>query len=81
MIIKIVVFSDFNWRIGEKEDFIIGVDTLPLRDIKDFQTNEYCNSFITGFFFFFFFFFLSVQIYIGTHLVYGTKRSKTVALT
>ena len=41
-----VVFGDFNARIEENEDFIVGVDTLPLREMKDFQTNQHCNSFI-----------------------------------
>ena len=33
----IVVFGDFNARVGDQEDFIAGVDTIPMRDVVDYS--------------------------------------------
>lgn len=41
----ITVCGDFNARIGDNDDFIAGVDTLPERDIIDFTKNQYCDIF------------------------------------
>ena len=43
---QITIFGDFNARIGDQEDFIAGVDTLPQRDVKDFSKNQYCDVFV-----------------------------------
>ena len=43
---QVTVFGDFNTRIGENLDYIAGVDTIPERDIIDFQTNQNCDTFI-----------------------------------
>ena len=39
----LMVFVDFNSRIGDSEDFIPGVDNLPPRNTVDFQKNTYCD--------------------------------------
>ena len=43
---QVTIFGDFNTRIGENLNYIAGVDTIPERDIIDFQTNQYCDTFI-----------------------------------
>ena len=43
---QVTIFGDFNTRIGDNLDFIPGVDFIPERDIKDFQINQYCDTFI-----------------------------------
>ena len=43
---QVAIFGDFNTRIGENLDYFAGVDTIPERDILDFQTNQYCDTFI-----------------------------------
>ena len=42
----LMLLGDFNSRIGSSEDFIAGVDNLPTRNIVDFQTNSYCDTFL-----------------------------------
>ncbi|CAC5390044.1 unnamed protein product [Mytilus coruscus] len=37
--------GDFNSRIGEMEDFIPGVDNLPVREVIDFKSNSYGEIF------------------------------------
>ena len=43
---QVTIFGDFNTRIGDNLDFIPGVDFIPERDIKDYQINQYCDTFI-----------------------------------
>lgn len=43
---SLYVCGDFNSRCGELDDFIVGVDHLPERDIIDFTTNRYGELFI-----------------------------------
>ena len=43
---QVAIFGDFNTRIGKNLDYFAGVDTIPERDILDFQTNQYCDTFI-----------------------------------
>ena len=40
------MFGDYNIRIGDNLDYIAGVDKLPEKDIVDFQTNQYCDTFL-----------------------------------
>lgn len=42
----ITVFGDFNVRVGDQEDFIAGVDTIPMRDIVDYSKNQNCDLLI-----------------------------------
>ena len=42
----ITVFGDFNVRVGDQEDFIAGVDTIPMRDVVDYSKNQNCNLLI-----------------------------------
>ena len=42
----ITIFGDFNARVGDLDDFIVGVDTIPKRDVVDFSKNQYCDVFI-----------------------------------
>lgn len=42
----VTVFGDFNARVGDQEDFIAGVDTIPMRNIVDYGKNQYCELFI-----------------------------------
>ena len=41
----ITVCGDFNARVGDQEDVILGVDVLPECDIIDFNKNQYCDIF------------------------------------
>jgi hypothetical protein len=37
------ICGDFNGRIGDNDDYIVGVDTLPKREIIDFTSVvDYC---------------------------------------
>ena len=36
----ITICGDFNARVGDQEDFIAGVDVLPVREIVDFTENS-----------------------------------------
>lgn len=42
----IFISGDFNSRCGELQDFIVGVDDIPERDIIDFTANAYGELFI-----------------------------------
>ena len=42
----ITIFGDFNARVGDQEDFVAGVDTIPQRHIVDYNKNQYCDVFI-----------------------------------
>jgi len=35
------IVGDFNSRIGNNDDYIVGVDDIPSRDVVDFTTNAY----------------------------------------
>jgi hypothetical protein len=41
----IFICADFNARMGDTEEFIAGIDSLPPRDVVDFQKNGYCEPF------------------------------------
>ena len=43
---NLMVFGDFNSRIGDSKDFIPGVDNLPPRNTVDFKKNTYCDIFL-----------------------------------
>ena len=42
----ITIFGDLNARVGDQEDFIAGVDTIPQRHVVDYNKNQYCDVFI-----------------------------------
>ena len=42
----ITVFGDFYVRVGDQEDFIAGVDTIPMRDVVDYSKNQNCDLLI-----------------------------------
>ena len=42
----ITILGDFNARVGDEEDFIAGVDTLPQRDVVDYSKNQHGSLFI-----------------------------------
>ena len=42
----ITILGDFNARVGDEEDFITGVDTLPQRDVVDYSKNQHGSLFI-----------------------------------
>lgn len=39
------ISGDFNSRIGDMEDFIPGIDILPVREVIDFKSNSYGEIF------------------------------------
>ena len=43
---KLMIFGDFNTRLGDAEDFIAGIDKVPHREVIDFQRNSYCDILI-----------------------------------
>ena len=42
---EFIIMGDFNSRVGNKQDFIEGVDDLPMRDVVDTKENAYSDIF------------------------------------
>ena len=42
----IVVGGDFNARIGNSQDFINHIDSIPLRNALENEVNSYCDTFL-----------------------------------
>lgn len=40
------IFGDFNIRIGNHDDFIPGIDDVISRNVIDFKTSQYCDTFL-----------------------------------
>ena len=45
-VIHWLLFLETNARVGDQENFINGVDTIPKRHIVDYNNNQYCDVFI-----------------------------------
>lgn len=42
----VFICGDFNSRCGDLDDFINGVDNIPIRNVVDFKTNSYGELFV-----------------------------------
>ena len=45
-VIMFMILGDFNSHVGDSEDFIAGVDEIPVREVLDHTANSYCETFI-----------------------------------